>query len=226
MMHRRTFGLLGIVFFLLAGFAHAADDVSWLGVQLARGNDRSLEGVSVFRVIEGSPADKGGLRARDRITAVGGQAVLDTAELIGRIQSHETGSWIALTIQRDGDERDLRVRLASKPETRSMKARTGWIGVKALALPPALREHFGAPADAGVMISGIEEGSPAESAGFELGDVVFELDGEPVKMPTELYRKLAGAGVGNEVEFLLTRWGVEMELEATIERAPEREDRP
>jgi len=224
---RKSAIFLGVL--LLASFGSVwADEaeVTWLGVQLGRSSDSSLEGVPVYRVIEGSPADKGGLRARDLITGVDGHAVLNNRELIERIQVHDTGSWIALTIDRSGNERDLRVRLTERPESGKMSPRTGWIGLRAIALPPELREHFGAPKDAGVMISSIETGSPAESAGFELGDVVYEMEGRPVKSPAQLYNLLAGAGVGNEAEFLLMRWGLEVVVEATVEVAPKPEPRP
>ena len=221
MRHLSVFvGILVLAALLPAG-AVASDDVTWLGVQLGRSSDSSTEGVPVYRVIQDSPADKGGLRARDLITSVDGQAVLNNVELIERIQLHDTGSWIALTVDRGGEARDVRVRLTNRPENGKMKPRTGWIGLRAIPLPPALREHFGAPEDSGVMISRIETGSPAESAGFELGDVVYEMDGRPLKNPAQLYKLLAGAGVGNRSEFLLMRWGLEVVLETTVEEAPE-----
>ena len=198
---------------LLSARAFAADETSWLGVQLGRSSSSSTEGVPVYRVIEGSPADEGGLRAKDLVTAVDGHAVLNNAELIERIQLHDTGSWIGLSVERNGKERDLRVRLTARPEKGQMKPRTGWIGLRAIALPSDLREHFGAPKEAGVMVSRIDSASPAESAGFELGDVVYEMDERPVKSPAELYNRLAGAGVGNKSEFKLMRW-----MESTTQR--------
>ena len=223
MRHLSVFvGILVLAALLPAG-AVASDEVTWLGVQLGRSSDSSIEGVPVYRVIQDSPADKGGLRARDLITSVGGQAVLNNVELIERIQLHDTGSWIALTVDRGGDKRDVRVRLTSRPENGKMKPRTGWIGLRAIPLPPELREHFGAPVDSGVMISKIETGSPAESAGFELGDVLYEMDGRSLKNPAQLYKLLAGAGVGNETEFRLMRWGLEVVLESVVVEAPERQ---
>jgi S1-C subfamily serine protease len=221
MQQRSVFVGILVLATVLGHAAPASEEVTWLGVQLGRNHDRSLVGVPVYRVIEGSPADKAGLRARDRVLSVDGQAVQSNGELIKRVQSHDTGSWIGMTISRGDHERDLRVRLAARPENEKMKPRRGWIGLGAIALPPKLRLHFGAPQEAGVMISEVESGSPAESAGFELGDVVYEMDGRSVKMPAELKMLIAGAGVGNEVEFVLTRWGLEMELEATVERLPE-----
>ena len=84
-----------------------------------------------------------------------------------------------------------------------------------------MREHFGAPEEAGAMISAIEVGSPAEAAGFELGDVVFEFDGQPVDDARSLLRLVAGGGVGNETEFKAARDGVEVLLEAVLERDPD-----
>jgi S1-C subfamily serine protease len=204
----------------LAGEAQGGE-VSWLGIQLGREGDAALDGVSVLRVIMDSPAAQAGLRAKDVIVSVGGAPVSSNAELITRIREHEAGSWIPLTVSRKGSELDLRARLAERPsDRRNMRPRIGWIGVKAIQLPATLREHFGAPAEAGVMISRTEPGSPGEAAGFQLGDVVFELDGEGVVSPTDLYRKIGGAGVGNEIEFKLTRWGHELELESVVEAAP------
>jgi S1-C subfamily serine protease len=98
--------------------------------------------------------------------------------------------------------------------------------VQSIDLPPALREHFGAPAEAGVMISHVEAASPAEAAGFELGDVVFEVDGEQVRSTSELDQRVAGAGVGNDVEFQVARAGARLVLEARIEAAAEAPARP
>jgi len=227
---RRFAVLLGLGCFVAALLtpvvAQDPEKTTWLGVQLGRSSDATIEGVPVSRVIEDSPAHKGGLRARDVILAVDGQAVLNNAELIKGVQLHDVGSWVAFTISRKGDERDLRVRLAARPEGQKMKPRTGWIGVRAIGLPPALREHFGAPKESGVMLSLIEAGGPAEIAGFELGDVIYEVDGRPVKGPGDLYKLMGGAGVGNRAEFLLTRWGQELELEALVEASPGKSSTP
>jgi S1-C subfamily serine protease len=126
-----------------------------------------------------------------------------------------------VTIQRAGHERDLRVRIGERPaEPRAVRMRRGWIGVDALDLPPALRQHFGAPPDAGVMIAGFGGASAAEAAGFELGDVVVAVHGEPVTSASDLINKVAGAGVGNDVEFTVLRNGAELVLELVLPSAP------
>ncbi len=101
-----------------------------------------------------------------------------------------------------------------------MRLREGWIGLEAIDLPETLREHFGAPADAGVMISHVEPGSPAESAGFALGDVLYEIDGNPVRSAGALRARLQGGGVGNDCEFVAARDGLVIEFETRIEEKP------
>ena len=80
--------------------------------------------------------------------------------------------------------------------------------------------HFGAPPDAGVMVSKIVPGSPAESAGFELGDVVHAVDATPIGSVRKLRATVAGGGVGNDSEFAVLRGGSDLVLEVQLEAAP------
>jgi serine protease Do len=179
----------------------------------------------VGRVFIDSPADDAGLRASDVITTFAGEPVSGVQDLIRQIRSQEAGGWTSMVVMRGDDELDLDVRLSTRPEKiRDARPRVGWIGVEAIELPPTLREHFGAPEDAGVMISDVAEGSPAEAAGFDLGDVLFEIDGTPVGSTGKLRELVAGGGVGNEREFLLMRGGSEIVLESDIAVQPERVD--
>ena len=62
----------------------------------------------------------------------------------------------------------------------------GYLGVQVLGLTPELRAHFGAPEDAGVLVSKVEEGSPAADAGIQVGDVLTAVDGKPIAGPQSL----------------------------------------
>ena len=144
----------------------SASEAAWIGVRLNGATDR--DGVAVSRIFEDSPAARAGLRASDVIVEFDGRPVAGPGDLIKKIREHGPGNWVPLTVDRTGHEFDLRIRLGSRPANiRGLKSRNGWIGVKSIELPPSLREHFGAPADAGVMISEVMESSPAEAAGFE-----------------------------------------------------------
>jgi hypothetical protein len=60
------------------------------------------------------------------------------------------------------------------------KKKRGYLGVHLMSLNKELRAHFGAPEDAGIMISSVEKDSPAEKAGVQVGDVLVEVDGQEV----------------------------------------------
>ena len=210
----------------LLGLPAAAEKPDgWLGVMIegpiavGDADAGGRLGVRIGRVFEDSPAAAAGLRARDVVLEVGGRPVSSARELALAIREQGARAWVPVAIDRDGHPRDLRVRLGERPEDTSPKRlRRGRVGLDAIDLPPALREHFGADADRGAMISRIQIGSPAEAAGLELGDVVVEVAGEPVRSASALNRAIQGAGVGNTVELLVMRDGVELVIEPLVER--------
>ncbi len=216
--------------------SNPAAGTGWIGVVLGNGpnrpagprdlvggdQERSRPEVQVSRVVLDGPAMKSGLRAGDRILEVDGVPVESVSGLIAAVSSHDVGSWIGLKIERKGKRREIRVRLDGRPErVRSLRFREGYIGMKAIDLPGTLRTHFGAPEDAGVMISQVADGGPAYTAGMEPGDVVYEVDGIPVRSAAHLRSLVAGGGVENKLEIRLMRDGLEIVLEAKVEDIPD-----
>lgn len=204
---------------------------AWLGVALSpervheAEDSEPFEGARVGGVVDGGPAETAGLRARDVIMTVDGSPVTSPAGLVGLIQQHEAGAWIDVHLLRGGDDLDLRVLLEARPaDTDRLRMVRGSIGVEAIDLPPGLQEHFGAPDGSGVMISSVAAGSPAEAAGLDLGDVVFEGDGEPLSSAGELARLVATSGVGNKVELHAMRNGGEIVVSVGVEKASKSED--
>ena len=64
------------------------------------------------------------------------------------------------------------------------------------------------------MVAGLSAGGPALVAGLEVGDVVYEVDGRPVKSMHDFAEKVAASGVGNPVELSVARDGALLVLEA------------
>jgi putative serine protease PepD len=75
---------------------------------------RSLDGAEVKDVNDASPADRAGLRVGDVITAVEGDRIADGVELIVTIRSYEPGDVITLTVDHDGDTRQVEVTLGEQ----------------------------------------------------------------------------------------------------------------
>lgn len=97
----------------------------------------------------------------------------------------------------------------------------GRIGLEVQPMTAELREHFGAPADRGLLVVRVVEGRPAERAGVKVGDVLVEAGGTPLGEPYDLVRSVGRAAAGEKLELALLRdgkrrtLGVEPEGEAT-----------
>ncbi len=81
----------------------------------------------------------------------------------------------------------------------------GWLGIGSLALNSrGLREY---KVEAGVLVTQISEGSPAEKFGFVPGDVIVSIGGRTTGDPEELYRAIASKAPGDEVPVKYVRAG-------------------
>lgn len=199
----------------------------WLGASLAPVEDAGAgtSGVLVSQIVEDSPAEKAGLRGRDVIVGVDGVSVNTPSELIDRIRKLPPNSWVGLRVLRRGNERQIDVRLGERPpDGGPLRLVRGWIGVRTIELPPSLRAHFGAPVEAGVMVSDLVPGGPAEAGGLELGDVIYAIDDQPVAGAGELSRLVSQSGVGNPIEVAVGRDGAPLTLEIVVAKAPPREN--
>jgi len=82
------------------------------------------EGVLVQDLVEGSPAEKAGIRAGDVITRVGDESVGDTEELREAIGTMEAGEATPITVWRGGKQQTLTATIEESESTKAMKAYT------------------------------------------------------------------------------------------------------
>jgi membrane-associated protease RseP (regulator of RpoE activity) len=94
--------------------------------------------------------------------------------------------------------------------------RRGYLGVGLTELTPELREHFGAPEDAGVMVSSVEDGSPADKAGLQVGDIIAALDGKDIKSSWDIRAQVRELKEGEQVPITVYRDGKAQNLSATV----------
>jgi S1-C subfamily serine protease len=67
----------------------------------------------------------------------------------------------------------------------------GRLGFAALPISPALRAHFGAPDDRGVLVDRVRPDSPAAHAGLQVGDVVTDVDGDAATSARDVIEALS-----------------------------------
>jgi C-terminal processing protease CtpA/Prc len=97
----------------------------------------------------------------------------------------------------------------------------GYLGVKMQELDSDLRKGLDITIESGVLISEVMEGSPAEAAGIEDGDVIIEFNGEKVDSPSALQELVAATESGDTIELKVFRDNKEKTYEVTIGDWPE-----
>jgi len=95
----------------------------------------------------------------------------------------------------------------------------GWVGVSAQDLTPALAESLGIE-NQGLLISGVLEGGPADSAGLIPGDLVMEVDGEKAVSSLQILNYIAAKKPGERLTFGIDRSGQKLDVEVTVAERP------
>ncbi len=95
--------------------------------------------------------------------------------------------------------------------------RGGFIGVTLVEITPELRAHFGAPRDAGVLVSDVRSDTPAAKAGVEVGDVITAVDGKRVRWSGDVSRGIRNRKAGETVALDVVRGGASRKLSVTVE---------
>ncbi|MBN1946589.1 MAG: PDZ domain-containing protein [Bradymonadales bacterium] len=96
---------------------------------------------------------------------------------------------------------------------------TGRLGVLVVAMTPELRAHFGAPQDAGVLVSRVEPDSAAQAAGIQVGDVIVQVAGQNIASPDLLVQAVM-TRPGQVVDLTIVRQGQVMIVTPEIQAGP------
>jgi Do/DeqQ family serine protease len=173
----------------------------WLGARLQGVTPEIAEGLGLKRpagaliasVAPASPAARAGLKTGDLITAIDGQPVEDPNAFEYRFATKPIGGTARLGITRAGKELALNVALESVPDTPHeelvIASPSPFQGAKVSNLSPALAERLRLdPSAQGVVIVDIANGSPAQSLGFQPGDLVLSVNNAKIVKTRDLER--------------------------------------
>lgn len=95
-----------------------------------------------------------------------------------------------------------------------------YLGVSITQLTPAVRRGLGVEVEEGALVTGVDRGSPAATAGVRPGDVIIELDGNAVRSVEDLLSALRRTRPGAQVPMSVQRGGSRQQMTVTIgERA-------
>lgn len=158
------------------------------------------EGALVRSVMPGSPAEKAGLEPGDLILKLNDQPITAPTVLQGTVEQLTIGKSYPMQISRNGKLQTLNVTVGEMPKNLLVAAQEEGeqspsssnfddLGLEVRPLTPDLAKQFGTTGTAGLVISGVEDGSPAQAAGLKGGDVIEKAGGQPVTTVAE-YEKL------------------------------------
>jgi len=99
----------------------------------------------------------------------------------------------------------------------------GRIGVQIDQVTKEVAESIGLGKPQGALIRGVEEGSPADKAGIEAGDIITRFDGKTIDKASDLPRLVGNTKPGSRVGLTVFRRGASKELSITVaELQPEK----
>jgi serine protease Do len=184
---------------------------------------KERKGALVAVVNSGGPADRAGMEPGDIVIEFNGKPVRSRDDLVGFVVTTRPGSTVPVKVLRDKQERTLNVTVdelnldeestrsarRGTPDEQEEQASTGF-GLTLSPLTPDIARRLRLPQDTeGVLVSGVEAGSPAFRAGLQRGDVILQVNRRDVASPSEATRLLNQVPSGGTAFFLVFSGGQE-----------------
>ncbi|HET7753972.1 MAG TPA: trypsin-like peptidase domain-containing protein [Anaeromyxobacteraceae bacterium] len=158
----------------------------------------STKGAVVQNVVPNAPAAKAGVQAGDIVVGVNGKQIGTSGELTRTVAANSPGAKVTLNLLRGGQKKDVQVTVGKRPDEEALArgefgspqeeqegpaAKQGAnekLGMRVLPLTPELAKEIGAEGDSGVVVAAVTPNGPAEKAGIRRGDLVIELNRQPI----------------------------------------------
>jgi serine protease Do len=172
-------------------------------------------GVTVSNVVAGSPAETAGLKIGDTITSVDGKELKSGDELVAEIAARKPGSKAKLSFVRNGKKQETTVTIADRSKLFASRlgdeeegqgpeeAKPSKTGLTVQAITPDLADRLNIPAGKGVVVKDVKQGSFAEDVGLNRGDVILEVNKQPVNSSDDFTNLEASLKSGQDVVFLV-----------------------
>jgi len=181
----------------------------WLGVGIQNVDDDMAKalglpapgGAMVTEVVKDSPAARAGIRERDVIVSLGGRKIADANSLSNKVGLTKVGEEVEVKLYRKGKETTLTVTIAERTAEQD-SVRTGSrddgrlkkLGLAVENIGPENRRKHGIAADLkGVLVTGVDPGSPADSAGLRPGMVIQGAGDSKIGSVADLRKELGAA---------------------------------
>jgi serine protease Do len=172
----------------------------WMGVSLVDINDdykdslgvKGVVGAFASQVFIGSPAQKAGVQAGDYIVALNGHDVKSVDQLVREVGNLHAGETAAFTVIRGGKRQDIQVKIEERKKSLETDNAKLWPGFIAVPITDEIRNEIKLEDKSvkGVVVTNVQEKSPAASLRLQNGDVITAVNGKKVTSLSEFYNAM------------------------------------
>ena len=190
----------------------------WLGVYIGNVSEEAAEafgldrprGALINQVTDKSPAEDAGLKGGDVILKINDKEIKDSAMLMNTIAAMAPGTRVNVTIWRDGKERAFTVKLGERPDSVTAKEESEPVdNTLGLQVANPTRENMRRFEvdynEDGVLVVGVNSGSPAGRQGIRPGDLIKEINRRKVSNTKEFNAVMKEIKPGEVVLFRIKR---------------------
>ena len=202
----------------------------WLGVSIQKITPeiknklglKSIEGALVGDVVSNSPAEKAGIERGDVIVSFDSKEIKEVDDLPYIVASTPTDSVVDLKLIRNGKEKTIKVTIGmlKDDEDPPMSGETTAfnLGITLENLTPQLSKKLGIQDQNGVIVMQVEPGSTANEIGIRAGDIILEIDQQPIKNVDQFYKIIGEFKEEDTLLLLLKRRGSTLYLTLQIKK--------
>jgi serine protease Do len=192
------------------------DDVEALGI-------KSTEGALVRSVSPGGAAAKAGMKVGDVIVGYNGKPVKKNDDLVAMVMATKPGTTVPLRVLRNRaeqtlsvtiDELDLEAETSQQTRNRTdsdtQNETTAGFGMSLSNITPDVARRLRLPDDArGAVVIDVDPSSPAARGGLQPGDVIVDVNRQPVASASDAQRELTKVVSGRSASIIVLRGGQE-----------------
>ena len=96
-----------------------------------------------------------------------------------------------------------------------------YLGVLPQPVDQTMADYYGMDRPRGVLITQVNEDTPAERAGLKDGDIILSVDGKEIKNPSMLRNVISLSEVGENVDLAIVRDGKEKNVKVKLDKFPD-----
>jgi serine protease Do len=187
----------------------------WLGVSIqgitpdlaaSLGLDQA-KGALVSSVVQNSPADRAGIKAGDVIVGYAGKPINNANDLPFLVAGTPVGKTVSLQVFRGNKETPVAVAIEKMKEEEVIASPTEKddLGLTVEQITPDIAEDLGLEQTHGVVITAVAPDGLGDEAGFQPGDIVREINRQPVRNLSDYRNIMASATQSKSILFLVQR---------------------